>query len=226
MTSLLLGYECGKDIICRAGYGDYQQHGQPAFSSSMASQTQKPLPAICTKPAQAPATSAASIVEDSGMRPGSISRNENTDLIPMLDGTTLTPDQMPVDPGRSGFQPEGASHNCMVTSRTAFADDHPPAAVERHLNQSATTSRTQSPNFSPISSRPDSFANTVWPVPPTQPRDSVDQENIVMRSNLNGSRNRRTRQGSVRKHVMSFMEFDAENESVCSSQRSSLQGVP
>lgn len=222
LTRLLSGYHTD-NMAGRSGYRYFQQSEQTASSSSTFSQTQKPLPTITTTPLPGSTTS---MVKQNGLPLSSISEKENVDDVPMLDGTELTPTKMPVQPDRSDVEQQGTSHNGKAVLQAALPVEPPAAVKGRRLNGSAMTSRTQSPDFSPISSNSNSYANTISPVSPPQPKEIVAQDGILMRSNLNGSWNRRARQGSVQKHVMSFMEYDTENESVCSSSRRSSLMVP
>lgn len=151
----------------------------------------------------------------------SISEKENVENIPILDGTELTSVDIPVVANVTGPNQPGAGHNGVAPPQTVLPIDSLGAPKSRRINNTARISRTHSTDFSSVSSSTNSYANTVSPISSTQPKEVVAQDGVVMRSNLNGSWNRKARQGSVRKHVMSFMEYDTENDSVCSSSRRS-----
>ncbi len=156
----------------------------------------------------------------------SIPKKDQADSIPILDGTEVPRCETPVDTYQTGLNQQGLSQNGTVASRTPLHVDPLATSKGRRMNVSTRTSRTQSAEFSSISSNPHSYANTGSPVSPAQPKDFGAPDGAVMRSNLNGSWNRRARQGSVRKHVMSFMEYDTENDSLCSSSRRCSLKVP
>jgi hypothetical protein len=172
------------------------------------------MPAIITTTVP---TSSPSSVPQSSLPLTSISERENVDSIPILDGTEVNP---------SGPSDMPVNANDVVPLRSALHIDSLAPTRGQRTSLSTRTARTQSTEFSSISSNTNSYANTVSPVSPAQPTDFVAPDGVVMRSNLNGSWNRRARQGSVRKHVMSFMEYDTENDSLCSSSRRSSLRVP
>ncbi len=155
----------------------------------------------------------------------SISEKENIDSIPILDGNEVILSEMPVGTDQAALDQRAAGHDGVVSSPTMLHTDRLATPRGRQVTGSGRISRAQSTDYSSISSNSNtnSYANTASPVSPTQPKDTVSPDGVVMRSNLNGSWNRKTRQGSMRKHVMSFMEYDTENESLCSSRRSSLK---
>jgi hypothetical protein len=151
----------------------------------------------------------------------SISEKENVDSIPIVDGNQLTLSEMPIDTSQ-----QEVAQNITASFQSAPRVDPLAPPPGRWVIPSARISRAPSTEFSSISSGTNSYANTVSSPSPAQLKDFVAHDGVVMRSNLNGSWNRRPRQGSVRKHVMSFMEYDTENDSVCSSsRRSSLRVV-
>lgn len=162
-------------------------------------------------------------MQQNSMPLSSISEKENIDSIPILDGNEVS--ELPVNTNKAALDQQAAGHNGMPSSQTVLHTDRLATSRGRQVTGSARTPRAHSTDFSSISSNSNtnSYANTASPISPTQPRDSVAQDAVVMRSNLNGSWNRKARQGSMRKHVMSFMEYDTENDSLCSSRRSSLR---
>jgi hypothetical protein len=162
-------------------------------------------------------------VQKNSMPLSSISEKGNGDNIPILDGTEITSSGIPVDTNQAGLDQQARGPSGTALSRTGAQGDPLVPPMARRLSGSTRTTRTQSTEFSSISSHTSSCANTPSPVSPSPPRDFAAADGVVMRSNLNGSWTRRPRQGSTRKHVMSFMEYDTENESLCSSRRSSLK---
>lgn len=144
----------------------------------------------------------------------SISEREKSKSIAILDGTELPAKEMPVSSHQSSLNQQGGQDG-RAASRSMLHGES--AALSR-------LSREPSIEVSPASSNTVSYGIPVSPVSATKERDSVAQDGVVMRSNLNMSRNRRARQGSAAKHVMSFMEYETENDSVGSnSRRSSLR---
>jgi hypothetical protein len=156
------------------------------------------------------------MVQQSIMSLSSISEKENVESIPILDGNEPTFSEMPVDIDQQMMVQRPTPSFQALPRIDPLA---PPSG--RWIIPSARISRAPSTDFASISSGTNSYANTFSSASPGQPKDLVAPDGVVMRSNLNGSWNRRPRQGSVRKHVMSFMEYDTENDSVCSSSRRS-----
>lgn len=173
-----------------------------------------PLPVITTPTPALAATPL--IVQQSSMPLSSISEKENVDSIPILDGNEPTFGELPVDIDQQVIVQTPTPSFQALPRIDPLA---PPSG--RWIIPSARISRAPSTDFTSISSGTNSYANTVSSASLAQPRDFVAHDGVVMRSNLNVSWNRRPRQGSVRKHVMSFMEYDTENDSVCSSSRRS-----
>jgi hypothetical protein len=153
----------------------------------------------------------------------SISDKGSAASLPILDGTQLTGVEMPVETNSTSAHQQQVRQYGVPSSQVPPLVDTLIPPRSRGLNISARTSRTQSADFSSISSNTNSYTNTGSPVSPAHPKEFLGPDGVVMRSNLNGSWTRKPRQGSVRKHVMSFMEYDTENESLCSSRRSSLR---
>lgn len=218
------GYNREKNntAISRPAVHRHQQPTRPLGSLSMVTPAQGPPPTIITTPAY-PSTSLA--MQQTNMPLSSISEKENTESIPILDGNEIILSELPVDTNQAALNQQAPGHNGMVSSQTVLHTDRLATSRGRQMTSSARILRAHSTDFSSISSNSNtnSYANTASPVSPTQPKDSVAPDGLVMRSNLNGSWNRRARQGSMRKHVMSFMEYDTENDSLSSSRRSSLR---
>lgn len=145
---------------------------------------------------------------------------EVVENVPLLHGTELLPAEMPASTNESA-----ADENDVSASRTSGRDDRLTFPQGQRMNDSARTSTTPSTDPSSIASKTSSYANTASPISSIFPRELVGQDGVVLRSNLNGSRSAKRRPESVNKHVMSFMEYDTENDSIGSnSQRSSLRG--
>ncbi|ERF73617.1 hypothetical protein EPUS_00870 [Endocarpon pusillum Z07020] len=200
----------------------HQQPTRPLDSVSMVTPSQGPPPTIITTPAH-PSTSLA--MQQNSMPLSSISEKENTESIPILDGNEIILSELAVDTNQAALDQQAPAHNGMVSTQTVLHTDRLATSRGRQVTSSARILRAHSTDFSSISStsNTNSYANTASPVSPTQLKDSGAPDGVVMRSNLNGSWNRRARQGSMRKHVMSFMEYDTENDSLSSSRRSSLR---
>ncbi len=206
----------------KSGYHRYQRSNQSLALGSMVTPAQGPLPTMITTPVP---SSTSPAMQQNSMPLSSISEKGNNDSIPILDGNEVIPSELPVDINHAALDQQAAGQNGMVSSQTVRYTDRLAASRGRKVTSSARIPRARSTDFSSISSssNTNSYANTTSPVSPTQPRDSVAQDGVVMRSNLNGSWNRKAQHGSMRKHVMSFMEYDTENDSLCSSRRSSLR---
>ncbi len=170
-------------------------------------------------------SSTSPAMQQNNMPLSSISEKGDIESIPILDGNEVVLSELHVDTNHAALDQQVARHNGMVFPKTVPSTDHSATSKGRQVTSSVRIPRAHSTDLSSISpsSNTTSYANTTSPVSPTQPRDSAAQDGVVMRSNLNGSWNRKARQGSMRKHVMSFMEYDTENDSVCSSRRSSLR---
>lgn len=228
LTSDFSGYHRDTNMINnkagRPGYRYYQQQNQPAPSNSTSLPPQKLLRATATRVATTASTPLTP--QQNGMPLSSISEKENSDSIPNLDGTELTFTKLPVDASQTEPSQPAASSSVRGSSQMKLHVDPPAPVSGRQTSGFARTARTQAVEFSSISSNTNSYVNTVSPVSPSSHSNNfVAQDGAVMRSNLNGTWNRRARQGSIRKHVMSFMEYDTENDSQCSSsRRSSLRG--
>jgi hypothetical protein len=201
------GYYSEKNASDRPGSEISQQH-----DSIPCSETPQLPPDITMTPAQ---TSYPETVQQSAVPLPSISERDRSDSIAILDGTELPAKE------KSVSTPEGR-----VNQQQGGQDDK---AASRPMVQGECAGLSRgspepSIELSPASSNTTSYGNPISPVSAVEERDSVARDGIVMRSNLNVSRNRRARQGSAAKHVMSFMEYETENESVGSgSRRSSLR---
>ncbi len=162
-------------------------------------------------------------VQQHGIPLSSILEKENFGKIPSLTDTEVLPIEMPVDIHQASRVQQQAGSQGMVASGSIPPVNHVTIPKHRRFNVLARTSFPPSTDISSISSNTSSLTNSGSPVSPTQATASVASDGVVMRSNLNGSRACKARLGSVRKHVMSFMEYDTENDSTCSSQRSSFR---
>lgn len=154
-------------------------------------------------------------VQHHGMSLPSIGENENFRGDAAANETEVPPIEMPVSTKLTNGDEQGCDHIGMAALPSTPQVDSPVSSDAQRVDAVARRSFSKSTDRS-LSS------NTGSPVSGVQSKVMLGLDEVVMGSNLNVRRTRRGRPGSVGKHVMSFMEYEAENESACSSERESL----
>ena len=138
-----------------------------------------------------------------------------------VNDAEFAPVEMLVATNLASLNQQGSGHNGMTALPTTPHVDPPASPKGRQVDDPARTSFAKSTDFS-VSSNTNSYASSGSPVSREQSKEIVAPDGVVMRSNLDVTRTQKAQPGSVRKYVMSFMEYETENKITCSSERGSL----